>query len=185
MIVKLDVKRKINGCRGRVGLLLLSGVFAGVVEVFALARFMVYFWGNQGQRVSKAGPLPSQSSGQSHSPVKWVGERQRLQPDNQHHRKPPARQHNPQPPPCVGQCGCGAETWAGPGESLQLPQHSPTAQIPHLGLRPNQPLWDTNSQANPQCRVRSRTNLHDPAMTVPHKVLLTPNTAERLKTLHS
>lgn len=55
------------------GCLLLSGVFAAVVEVFALARFRVDFWGNQGQSVSKAGPLPSQSSGQSHSPVKVGG----------------------------------------------------------------------------------------------------------------
>lgn len=30
------------------GCLLLSGVFAGVVEVFALARLIVDFWGNQG-----------------------------------------------------------------------------------------------------------------------------------------
>lgn len=55
------LKGKLNGCGGRVGLLLLSGVFAGVVEVFALARFMVYFWGNQGQRASKAGPLPARA----------------------------------------------------------------------------------------------------------------------------
>lgn len=55
------------------GCLLLSGVFAGVVEVFALARFIVDFWGNQGQSVSKAGPLPRQSSGQSHSLVKVGG----------------------------------------------------------------------------------------------------------------
>lgn len=37
------LKGKLNGCRGRVGLLLLSGVFAGVVEVFVLARFMCIF----------------------------------------------------------------------------------------------------------------------------------------------
>lgn len=52
---------------------MLSAVFAWAVEVFALGRFIVDFWGTQGQRVSKTGPSPSQSSGQSHSPVKVDG----------------------------------------------------------------------------------------------------------------
>lgn len=53
------------GCQGSGAVCCPSGVFAGVVEVFRLGRFIVDFWGTQGQRVRKAGSWPSQSSGQS------------------------------------------------------------------------------------------------------------------------
>lgn len=133
------------GLVGGVGLFVVEWSVCCSDEVSALGRFTVDFWGTQGQRVSRAGPLPSQSSGWSHSPVKAAGERQIFLSGYQHHGKPPAHQRNPETPQCVGVWLWGRDVRLGQVRVCSCPSHCPTAQTPHLGLRPKQPLQDMNS----------------------------------------
>lgn len=142
----------------------------------------VDFWGIKGQRVSRAGPSPSQSSGWSLSPAKVARGMAKI---SVWLSAPWKATHPPAQSRAISMCWrvwlWGRDVGLGQVRPCSCPNHCPTAQPPCLGLRPKQLLQDTNSQATP----RTGMNFYSPAMLAPHKALLTQNTAETLKMLHS
>lgn len=107
-----------------------------------------------GQRVSRAGPLPSQS-GWSNLPLKVASERQRFQSGYHYHGRPLAHQHNPGPPRCVGECDCGQRCRAGPGERLKLPLPLPHSPKPTFRAQTEAALMGHEFPSPPQCPVRT------------------------------